>query len=437
LAPFFRPIFPAPVRLFTGIGGETLRRSLIPGALVLALAAVYIWQGIHQTPTDQIGISVPQKIVKTIRIGPDGTPPTGEGTFLLPAESEWLTPDIGKKLGLTAAEVIRIQSSTGFVSCDGVEGSAALVFDNSHIITALHVLIDKSNPNEFRKNCVFFPHSTSKPYAPYSLILEEYSYIAGTEDFRNYQTADWIIVTLARPVTSGVPFAMDDEHLLKSGSTMIAISSMVPYRPHPRHPDNPGLPLAQKCEVHDVRYELGSLRALSHCNLGPGSSGGATIVRVGGDLVLVGVFVAGTKTPSLSPYGLTLAAAVGVTRDDVLRAIVSLEARKIRASAHDRHALLAGDIGDELDENTRQLAFDTEIDALNGHKSLSWTSNGIRGRVFLLPDRPLTVDKHCRTFAHAIYYGPNRMMAAKGLACRGREGRWQITFPKYSEFPRQ
>ncbi len=72
---------------------------------------------------------------------------------------EWLTPETGEKLGLSAAEVIRIQDSTGFVACKNAIGSAALVIDNQHILTAIHVVLDRTDPKKrFRENCVFYAH---------------------------------------------------------------------------------------------------------------------------------------------------------------------------------------------------------------------------------------------------------------------------------------
>src|ERR1700754_3390088 len=68
-------------------------------------------------------------------------------------DREWLTPERGEELGLSGAEVIRIQDSTGFIACKGALGSPALVIDNQHIVTEIHVLLDRTDgKGKFRDN---------------------------------------------------------------------------------------------------------------------------------------------------------------------------------------------------------------------------------------------------------------------------------------------
>lgn len=344
---------------------------------------------------------------------------------------EWLTPENGEKLGLSAAEVTRIQNSTGFVSCKGAAGSAALVIDNRHIITAIHVIVDKDDPKKkFRENCTFYPHDARKRYVPHPLVLTENSYIAGTLNVERNKGGDWAVIKLARPVARGVPFAIGDERVWRIGSPIVVISSVQSDKPEPGHKDNPGLPLAQKCVIRNLVNTMGGRIFLSDCDLKKGGSGGVSVMRLDGNLVLAGIMVGSAESKDFQPYGpKNFTASVSVT-NDVVNAVFRLGAGNIRTSAHQKHALLAGDIGDDLDEMSRLIALRTETQALNNFNStvaVRWKSNNASGYVLPLGhDGPPLAKDRCRSFVHAVVYAPDRIKSAKGKVCRDKNGPWSL-----------
>jgi surface antigen len=345
-------------------------------------------------------------------------------------DREWLTPDVGQKFGLSAAEVIRIQDSTGFVACRGSLGSGALVIDNEHIVTAIHVIVDRSDAKnkKFREDCAFVAHDVNKRYVRHRLILKESSYIAGTLDVDRDRSGDWAIIKLERPVPRGVPFALGDERVWRIGNQIVMLSSNMSDKPNPMDKDNPGLPIAQKCMIRHLARGLTGRIFLSDCDSKSGASGGVSIMRLDGDLVLAGIVVGNSGKVDFQPYGpKNFTASISVA-DGVVNAIFRLGAKEIRASAHQKNALLAGEIGDELDEASRLLAHRTEIQALNTlAPSLRWKSKTASGYVLTMtPKGTAPAANRCRSFTHAIVYGPDRTKAAKGKACRGTNGAWSI-----------
>jgi surface antigen len=341
---------------------------------------------------------------------------------------QWLTIENGEKLGLSAAEVTRIWRSTGFVICDSGAGSAALVFDNRHIITAAHLLIERDDPYKaFRKNCVFYAHDPNKSYVRHPLILNPDTAILGTRNTASYPNEDWAIVKLQVPVAGGIPFAIGDERVAKAGNQVFAISSDQIDKPNPFHPDNPGLPMAQKCEIREVEWRPYSHNFKSECDLHSGASGGVSIMRLDGELTLVGINVRSGRLPD-APRGTTESI---VVTGEIPVAVFQLGAGAIRASTRGNNGLLAGDIGDELDDSARLVAQRTEISALNDLMSsgiVRWKSGAVSGFVVpLLHDGPPEMSSNCRSFVHAIVYGPARTKAVKGKACRAKNGRWVLS----------
>jgi surface antigen len=341
---------------------------------------------------------------------------------------QWLTIENGEKLGLSAAEVTRIWRSTGFILCDRTAGSAALVFDNRHIITAAHVIVDRDDPYKaFRKNCAFYAHDSNKSYVRHPLILSVDAAVVGTRDTASYPGDDWAVVKLDLPVAGGLPFAIGDERIWKAGNQFFAITSDQRDKPNPFHPDNPGLPMGQKCDIREVERRLYSHNFKSECDLDHGASGGVSIMRLDGDLVLAGINVRAGRLPG-SPRPVITSIIVA---EEIPVAIFQLGANAIRASARRNNALLAGEIGDELDDSARFVAQRTEISALNDLMSsgiVRWKSAAVSGLVIVLPhDGPPETPSTCRPFVHAIVYGPERTKAAKGKVCRAKNGRWVLS----------
>lgn len=343
----------------------------------------------------------------------------------------WLTPEAGEKLGLSAAEVLQIQDSTGFINCRGAQGSAALVFDNRHVITAVHVIVDKNDPKKkFRQGCAFYAHDPMKRYVAHPLLLSEDSYRAGTLDTDKSPGGDWAIIKLAKPVARGTPFAIGDERIWKVRNSIIAISSIQRDKPGPIHKDNPGLPLAQKCTIRALLKGNGSRGFRSDCDVEPGGSGGVSIMRIDGNLVLAGVFIRAAKGENFKPYAPGNTTVAISVNDAVVAAIFDLAAGGIKPSQHQKSALLAGEIGDDLDEATRAVALRTETRALNDFMSTAmtrWTAKRVTGYVLPLPhDGPPLARDRCRSFMHAVVYAPDRIKSAKGRVCRTNNGGWAL-----------
>ena len=343
----------------------------------------------------------------------------------------WLTPEAGEKLGLSAAEVLRIQDSTGFIACRGAIGSAALVYDNQHVVTAIHVVIDQNDKErKFRERCAFFAHDPTKRYVAHPLILAEGSYRAGTKDAVKNPEQDWAIFKLARPVARGEPFAIGDARAWRVGGPIIAISSVQADKPAPNVRENPGLPLAHKCTVRELGQRIDQRLFRSDCDVEQGGSGGISLARVNGQLVMAGIFVRSGKAQKGLPYSQFNSAVAIVVADQVINAIFDLVAREIQPSRLDRHALLAGEIGDELDETTRMIALRTETRALNdfySRNAVRWQSGKIEGYVLPLPHNgPVGAIGSCRPFVHAILFAPEKIKSSKGQVCREKNGVWTV-----------
>lgn len=337
----------------------------------------------------------------------------------------WLTVENGEKLGLSAAEVTRVWRSTGFISCEGGAGSAALVFDDRHIVTAAHVIIDRNEPyGAFRKNCAFNTHDANRLYVRHPLMLNSDTTIVGTRNTTKYPGYDWAIVKLERPVSGGIPFVIGDERISKAGNQILAIASDQDDKPNAFHPDNPGLPLAQKCEIQEVGQWYYTSNFKSECDLNHGASGGVSLMRLDGELVLVGITIRGGRLlEALRPVILSI-----VVTDDIPIAIFQLGAGAIRPSTRKGNALLAGEIGDELSDSARLIARTTEVKVLNDPTSsglVRWKSGAVSG--FVAPLKNETEEsENCRSFVHAVIYASTRTRAAKGRVCRDKSGRWVV-----------
>lgn len=341
----------------------------------------------------------------------------------------WLTPEAGEKLGLSSAEVLRIQDSTGFIACRGSIGSAALVYDNQHVVTAIHVVFDHTT-QKFRERCAFYAHDPMKRYIPHPIIITQGSYRAGTTDVHRNPEQDWAIFKLTRAVARGEPFAIGDARAWRVGGPIIAISSVQSDKPAPQSRENPGLPLAHRCTIRELGVRIDQRLFRSDCDVEQGGSGGISLARVNGQLVMAGIFVRSSSVQKGTPYSRFNSSVAIVVADQVINAIFDLVAAQIRPSRLDRHALLAGEIGDELDENTRLIALRTETRALSdfyARSAVRWQNGKIEGYVLPMPHNgPMGAIGNCRPFVHAIIYAPDKMKSSKGQVCREKNGAWAV-----------
>ncbi len=270
----------------------------------------------------------------------------------------------------------------------------------------------------------------AKRYVAHRLLLDENDYIAGTLDVDRDRSGDWAVIKLARPVARGVPFSVGDDRVWRINNSIVMISATMSDKPSPAHKDNPGLPIAQKCTIRHLSRGISARSFISDCDTKSGASGGVSIMRLDGNLVLAGITVGNSGTQDYQPFGpKNFAASISVT-DAVINGIFRFSAGAIKTSAHQKNSLLAGDIGDELDEPSRLIALRTEIQALNNFRStgsLRWKSQNASGYVLPLPHNgpPLAIDR-CRGFVHAVIYAPERVKSARGKVCREKNGQWML-----------
>jgi surface antigen len=87
--------------------------------------------------------------------------------------------------------------------------------------------------------------------------------------------------------------------------------------------------------------------------------------------------------------------------------------------------VLSGALGAELSERDKQVAFDAQIAALDSGQKRSWRgSKGLFGYVETGAETS-RAEGLCREYTHTIYLA-GRPQSGKGLACKTREGEWQM-----------
>ena len=164
-------------------------------------------------------------------------------------------------------------------------GSGTLFLSNSQIITAAHILFERSGVP--RSKC-FFRNQDPEPLT-IDLLLGEDDMRVGAVPPRAGSNSDYAIVRLAEPVTDAEPFPVDTEHPIAKGDRLIVITA------HPAGMDrevDAGVPVAQACDVMRVPISRETTSFYrTDCDATGSSSGGMHLSRVNDRLVLRGITI--------------------------------------------------------------------------------------------------------------------------------------------------
>ncbi len=195
---------------------------------------------------------------------------------------------IGASLGLTPAEIARIRHVSGHVGCflpSPSVGTGALFLTNAQIVTAGHILFDRSG---HRRSKCFFRTQDPEPLT-IDLIVDPDSVRSGATPPRAGSNEDYAIARLAEPVPVAEPFPVDEAVPVKAGDRLIVISA------HPAGMErevDAGVPVAQGCTVRRVpRSSSATTFYRTDCDATGSSSGGMHLARVDGRLVFRGVTI--------------------------------------------------------------------------------------------------------------------------------------------------
>ena len=87
--------------------------------------------------------------------------------------------------------------------------------------------------------------------------------------------------------------------------------------------------------------------------------------------------------------------------------------------------VIAGALGQKLDDADRRKAFDASLAALDGGKRQTWKGgHGSYGFVEAGAESP-RAEGLCRSYSHKVYLA-GRPQAGEGLACKSANGAWKI-----------
>ena len=194
---------------------------------------------------------------------------------------------LGPALGLSPEEIARIRKVSGYVGCflpSPSVGTAALFLSNRQILTAAHILFQRSGKP--RSKC-FFKNQDSEPVM-IDLLEGEGNFVAGSERPKAGSNNDWAIARLAAPVAGGVPVPVDP-FPVAVGDSLIVVTA------HPaglaRELDK-AVPVVQACSIRRVAVSTGDTNFYrSDCDATGSSSGGMHLSRVDGELVYRGVTI--------------------------------------------------------------------------------------------------------------------------------------------------
>ena len=187
----------------------------------------------------------------------------------------------GPKLGLSAQEIDRLRDNTGLVQCDGkkneARGSATLLGDGSHILTAAHIFIDDSGKSrESNFSCTFTTQGTQPQTRKFSFKLGDPKLAAIGKNWPKDPWGDYAVITLDKPIsgTNPIPINLTDKTIKNSQKTFVVsalqIDRMNFYRSQP---------LIENCEIYDQEFHIQASGYSNHCRCDSGCSGGGQFAR--------------------------------------------------------------------------------------------------------------------------------------------------------------
>jgi hypothetical protein len=196
--------------------------------------------------------------------------------------------ELGPRLGLSSAEIVRIRRASGYVGCLSPSpslGNGALFLDNRQILTVAHIFFERSGNR--RSKCFF------KNQAPGSqkidLVLDDAHARFGANPPKPGSNNDYAVIRLPEPVEGGEPFPVDTDVPVANGDRLIVVTA------HPagmaKEVDN-AVPVVQPCRVRRVpRSTAATSFYRSDCDATGSSSGGMHLSRVGDRLVFRGITI--------------------------------------------------------------------------------------------------------------------------------------------------
>jgi len=251
-----------PARLLT-----RMRRALALATIVLAALAIAPLQAAENN--DAARLFLPVNII-------DGS--DDRGSLLV----------LGPKLGLSADEIARIRSVSGYVGCLAPSpsvGSGALFLTAGQVLTAAHIFFEPSG--RLREKCFFRTQAT--PPVMSDILLDAGNAKFGALRPKPGSNDDYAIVRLAAPIAGAEPFPVETAVPVKAGDTLVVVTA------HPagmRTAVDNGIPVVQSCKVRRAPHSTGRTSFYrSDCDASGASSGGMNLARVGGRLVYRGVTI--------------------------------------------------------------------------------------------------------------------------------------------------
>jgi hypothetical protein len=195
---------------------------------------------------------------------------------------------VGPALGLSAAEIARIRSVSGYVGCflpSPSVGTAALFLSDQQILTAAHIVFD---PSGQRRSKCFFRNQASEAIM-IDLMEGAGSARFGAEPPRPGSNDDFAIVRLVAPLSGAEPFPVEPARPVAAGDALVVITA----HPAGMAKDlDKAVPVAQGCTVRRAPISSGATSFYrTDCDATGSSSGGMHLARVDGRLVFRGITI--------------------------------------------------------------------------------------------------------------------------------------------------
>lgn len=203
----------------------------------------------------------------------------------------------GPQLGLSATDIDRLRSSTGYMVCDGERHgnpaaiSGGVIAGSAIAITNAHLFFDKAGvPREPFESC-FFRNQAQVPQTV-SMDIERGFFLGTSGLISADHPRDFAVVKLAKPIPNTTPF---DPFAVRDPRDLLGIKILVVTSYAPSLKSNAAEPLIQECEVHDFREQAENLAVITDCDSEAVSSGSFILVRHEESLQVLGIISSSGK----------------------------------------------------------------------------------------------------------------------------------------------
>jgi len=346
---------------------------------------------------------------------------------------------IGPQHGWSESEIKQSRRAVGLVFC-GSEGlaSGGLIFDNSYVVTAAHVIHDKNGRK--KADCFFVPRDPelNKLRIPLSEVefrvggsyfpKNEKGHIDEEEILRSRRVywdsvydKDWAILKLASPVPDAKPFEVNLSGNDPDIGTKLFLVISGPGRDYKF--SMPYMPVLTPCEVKKI---LERKFIVHDCDALPGNSGSPALTRLDGRLVLRGLLVF-TKGKDFRPFDEFSSVSHSVMLHDsfllagldMIAEESSFEAFLGKLLPHDREVALKAEKGamDAVGQFNLVDGVMVEEDAIK-----RWKGRGSVSGLFRRQGFRDTPNGRCGGVMHAVTFADGFTRAVKGTICRQADG---------------